>query len=115
MAKAALQVVKSLSFYFDVEISHDNVGRYKDDNDDNDDEDDGDHDDDDDDDDDGDNDDDFDRQEKISISAGGALAFDTVNLLINTFSSLVRWPIGTMRTMTIVTMISATSFNFQQP
>ena len=47
MAKAALQVVKSLSFYFDVEISHDNVGRYKDDNDDNDDEDDGDHDDDD--------------------------------------------------------------------
>lgn len=29
-------------------------------------------------------------QEKISISAGGALAFDTVNLLINTFSSLVR-------------------------
>ena len=100
MAKAALQVVKSLSFYFDVEISHDNVGRYKDDNDD---------------DDDGDNDDDFDRQEKISISAGGALAFDTVNLLINTFSSLVRWPIRTMRTMTIMTMISATSFNFQQP
>ena len=32
-----------------------------------------------------------DWQEKISISAGGALAFDTVNLLINTFSSLVRW------------------------
>ena len=30
------------------------------------------------------------HQEKISISAGGALAFDTVNLLINTFSSLVR-------------------------
>ena len=29
-------------------------------------------------------------KEKISISAGGALAFDTVNLLINTFSSLVR-------------------------
>ena len=57
----------------------------------------------------------FDRQEKISISAGGALAFDTVNLLINTFSSLVRWPIRTMRTMTIMTMISATSFNFQQP
>ena len=26
----------------------------------------------------------------VSISAGGALAFDTVNLLINTFSSLVR-------------------------
>ena len=70
--------------YYD-DLAHDNVGSYKDDNDDNDDE------------------DDFDRQEKISISAGGALAFDTVNLLINTFSSLVRWPIRTMRTMTIMT------------
>lgn len=29
-------------------------------------------------------------QEQKSISAGGALAFDTVNLLINTFSSLIR-------------------------
>ena len=48
------------------------------------------------------NDDHDDGQEKISISAGGALAFDTVNLLINTFSSLVRWT-----TMTTTMMMTA--------
>ena len=48
------------------------------------------------------NDDYDDGQEKISISAGGALAFDTVNLLINTFSSLVRWT-----TMTTLMMMTA--------
>ena len=47
------------------------------------------------------NDDHDDGQEKISISAGGALAFDTVNLLINTFSSLVRWT--TMKTTMMMT------------
>ena len=57
---------------------------------------------------DNDNDDNDNRQEKISISAGGALAFDTVNLLINTFSSLVRWPIVTIMRMTmkIMTMVT---------